>query len=77
MEEPVIRFGLTDLEGVIAPTWGCTGDKATIANYDVTKMFVGSRSSVNILFNEAFNQMQLDLVELRPLSTSLFGFIGH
>lgn len=42
----------------------------------MARMFVDSGSFINILFKETF-QMQLNPVELRPLSTSLFSFAGH
>lgn len=40
-------------------------------------VFVDSGSFVNLLFKEAFDQMQIDPIELCPLSTSLFIFAGH
>lgn len=47
------------------------------ANYDVAQVFIDLRSSINILFKEALDQMQVDLSELHPMSTSLLGFVGH
>ncbi|XP_074591767.1 uncharacterized protein LOC141847612 [Curcuma longa] len=36
-----------------------------------------SRSSVNIIFKKAFDQMQIDEADLQPMATSLFGFTGN
>lgn len=38
--------------------------QATIANYEVAQVFVDSGSSVNILFKEAFDRMQVNSAEL-------------
>lgn len=38
---------------------------ATIVNYNMVQVFVDSRSSVNILFKEAFDQIQMNLTKLK------------
>lgn len=57
MEDLVISFGPSDLEGVIAPHEDALVIRATIANYDVAWVFMDLRSSVNILFKETFDYM--------------------
>lgn len=51
--------------------------RATIANYHVSQIFVDTESSVNVLFKDTFEQMQIDLAELKPMNTSIFRFEGH
>lgn len=34
-------------------------------------------SSVNILFKEVFNRMELTIEKLQPVAMPLFGFTGH
>ncbi|XP_074591721.1 uncharacterized protein LOC141847563 [Curcuma longa] len=74
---PNISFGPQDLEGVDTPHDDALVIRATIANYDVARVFVDTGSSVNVLYKEAFDRMQLDEGDLQPLATSLFGFSGH
>lgn len=75
-DNSVINFRPVDLEGIITPHKDTLVIRATIANYEVAQIFVDSGCSMNFLFKEAFDQMQIDHVELQPLSTSLFGFAG-
>ncbi|XP_073133622.1 uncharacterized protein [Henckelia pumila] len=56
---PIITFGPQDLEGVNLPHNDALLIQARIANYDVRRVFVDSESSVNVLFQEAFEQMDL------------------
>lgn len=51
--------------------------KTTIANYDMARVLVDSRSSINILFYDTFHQMQLKAAQLKEVMTPLFGFVGH
>ncbi|XP_074579125.1 uncharacterized protein LOC141835651 [Curcuma longa] len=74
---PIIGFGPQDLEGVETPHDDALVIKATIANYDISRVFVDTGSSVNIIFKSAFNQMQIDLDDLEPMATSLYGFTGN
>lgn len=55
MENPIISFGLSDLEGMIIPHDDALVVRTTIDNYDVAKVFIDSESSINILFEEAFD----------------------
>ncbi|XP_073120902.1 uncharacterized protein [Henckelia pumila] len=74
---PIITFGPQDLEGVNLPHNDALLIQAWITNYDVRRVFVDSGSSVNVLFQEAFEQMDLQGYELSPVKTALYGFAGH
>ncbi|XP_042386820.1 uncharacterized protein LOC121978556 [Zingiber officinale] len=73
----VIIFGLADLEGLELPYDDALIIKAIIANSRVARVLVDTGSSVNILFRTAFEEMQIDAVELQPVATSLYGFTGN
>ncbi|XP_073122044.1 uncharacterized protein [Henckelia pumila] len=74
---PIITFGPEDLEGVCF----CHNDaqiiQAWVVNYDIKRVFVDSGSSVNVIFQEAFEQMDLQGCETTPVKTALYGFAGH
>ncbi|XP_073049537.1 uncharacterized protein [Primulina eburnea] len=74
---PVISFGPRDLQGVSLPHNDALVIQAKIANYDIRRVFVDSGSSVNVIFQEALDQMKLEDYQLRPVETALFGFAGH
>ncbi|XP_074578608.1 uncharacterized protein LOC141835080 [Curcuma longa] len=73
----IIGFGPQDLEGVETPHDDALVIKATIANYEISRVFVDTGSSVNIIFMSAFKQMQIDMDDLEPMATSLYGFTGN
>ncbi|KAL0443946.1 UNVERIFIED_CONTAM: hypothetical protein Slati_2117300 [Sesamum latifolium] len=50
---------------------------ALLANYEIKRVFIDSSSSADILFEEAYDQMQLGEVPLEPVETSLYGFAGE
>ncbi|KAL0458917.1 UNVERIFIED_CONTAM: Pro-Pol polyprotein [Sesamum latifolium] len=50
---------------------------AILANYEVGRIFIDSRSSADILFGEVYDQMQLGDVFLEKVNTSLYGFAGE
>ncbi|XP_073133738.1 uncharacterized protein [Henckelia pumila] len=74
---PIITFGPRDLEGVNLPHNDALLIQARIANYDIRRVFIDSGSSVNVLFQDAFEQMDLQGYELSPVKTALYGFAGH
>ncbi|XP_073131021.1 uncharacterized protein [Henckelia pumila] len=74
---PIITFGPRDLEGVNLPHNDALLIQARIANYDVRRVFVDLGSSVNVLFQEAFEQMDLQGYELSQVKIALYGFTGH
>lgn len=74
---PTISFRPKDLEVVSIPHTNALVICATIANYDMAQVFVDTGSSIDILFKNIFDQMQVELIELCPISTFLFEFIGQ
>ncbi|KAL0361259.1 UNVERIFIED_CONTAM: Transposon Ty3-G Gag-Pol polyprotein [Sesamum radiatum] len=50
---------------------------AVLANYEVRAIFIDSGSSVDILFGEAYDQIQLRDVSLEKVNTSLYRFAGE
>ncbi|XP_073132801.1 uncharacterized protein [Henckelia pumila] len=79
----VIHPGLTlyfwpeDMKGVISNHNDSLVIRAMVANYDLARIFVDLGSSVNVLFQEAINQMDLGQYKMEPVVTSQFGFTGH
>ncbi|XP_075479300.1 uncharacterized protein LOC142520184 [Primulina tabacum] len=76
-QDPVISFGPDDLRGIVAPHNDALVVTATVANYDVARIFIDNGSSVNILFKSTLDQMNVEGFEFEPISTSLYGFAGH
>ncbi|XP_075481082.1 uncharacterized protein LOC142521778 [Primulina tabacum] len=76
-QDPVISFGPEDLRGIVAPHNDALVVTATIANYDVTRIFIDNGSFVNILFKSTLDQMKVEGFEFDPVSTPLYGFAGH
>ncbi|XP_073138200.1 uncharacterized protein [Henckelia pumila] len=74
---PVISFGPEDLKDVITPHNDGLLIQARVANYDIRRVFIDSGSSVNVIFQEAFEQMDLLGCEVNSVKTSLYGFTGH
>ncbi|XP_073153411.1 uncharacterized protein [Henckelia pumila] len=72
-----LSFGPEDLKGVANNHNDALVIRAMVANYDVTRIFVDSGSFVNVIFQEAINQMDLGQYRIEPVVTSLFGFTGH
>ena len=59
------------------PHHGLLVIKALIGNYIVHHYIVDEGSSVQILSQDAFEAMGLDVKNLRPLAIALHGFIRH
>ncbi|XP_073119997.1 uncharacterized protein [Henckelia pumila] len=74
---PTLSFGPEDLKGVANNHNDALVIRAMVANYDVARIFMDSGSSVNVLFQEAINQMDLGQYRIEPVVTSLFGFTSH
>ncbi|KAL0345585.1 UNVERIFIED_CONTAM: hypothetical protein Sradi_4389800 [Sesamum radiatum] len=76
-ETPVIQFGRAERWG----PWSAYNDALVITtlleNYEVERIFIDSGSSADILFGEAFNQMQLWDTLLEEVKTSFYGFAGE
>ncbi|XP_073291138.1 uncharacterized protein [Primulina huaijiensis] len=76
-QDPVISFGPEDLRGIVAPYNDALVVTATIANYDVARIFIDNGSSVNILFKSTLDQMKVEGFEFDSVSTPLYEFAGH
>ncbi|XP_073152241.1 uncharacterized protein [Henckelia pumila] len=75
---PTLSFGPDDLKGLSDTTHNdALVIRALVANYDVARIFVDSGSSINVLFQETINQMDLGEYKVEPVVMSLFGFTGH
>ncbi|XP_073309940.1 uncharacterized protein [Primulina huaijiensis] len=75
--EAVISFGPEDLKGVNLPHSDALVIQARVANYDIMRVFMDLGSSVNVIFKEAFVQVDLQGYYLEIVDTALFGFAGH
>ncbi|XP_074565126.1 uncharacterized protein LOC141821664 [Curcuma longa] len=75
-EEPPMEIR-TEPERLMPDSSRCTELAVAEPNYNIARVFVDTDSSVNIIFKAAFAQMQIDVAELQPMATSLFGFTGN
>ncbi|XP_073018955.1 uncharacterized protein [Primulina eburnea] len=75
--DPVISFGPDDLRSIVAPHNDAFVVMATVANYDVARIFIDNGRSVNILFKSTLDKMKVEGFEFEPISTPLYGFTGH
>ncbi|KAL0433287.1 UNVERIFIED_CONTAM: hypothetical protein Slati_2663000 [Sesamum latifolium] len=76
-DTPLIQFGRAERSGPPTTHNDALIITATLANYEVGRIFIDSGSSADILFGEAYDQMQLGDVSLERVNTSLYGFAGE
>ncbi|KAL0410804.1 UNVERIFIED_CONTAM: hypothetical protein Slati_3670100 [Sesamum latifolium] len=76
-DAPLIQFGRAERSGPQTKHNDALVITAILANYEVGRIFIDSGSSADILFGEAYNQMQLGDVFLEKVNTSLYGFAGE
>ncbi|KAL0366557.1 UNVERIFIED_CONTAM: hypothetical protein Sradi_3545800 [Sesamum radiatum] len=76
-ETPVIQFGRAERSGPRSAHNDALVITALLANHEVERIFIDSESSADILFGEAFDQMQLGDAPLEEVNTSLYGFAGE
>ncbi|KAL0455608.1 UNVERIFIED_CONTAM: Pro-Pol polyprotein [Sesamum latifolium] len=76
-DTPLIQFGRAEQFGLRTSHNDALVITAVLANYEVGRIFIDSGSSVDILFGEAYDQMQLRDVSLEKVNTSLYGFAGE
>ncbi|KAL0413054.1 UNVERIFIED_CONTAM: hypothetical protein Sradi_1507100 [Sesamum radiatum] len=76
-DAPLIQFGRAERSGPQAMHNDALVITAILANYEVGRIFIDSGSSADILFGEAYDQMQLGDVSLEKVNTSLYGFAGE
>ncbi|KAL0416351.1 UNVERIFIED_CONTAM: hypothetical protein Slati_3467000 [Sesamum latifolium] len=76
-DTPLIQFGWAERSGPRTSHNDALVITAILANYEVGRIFIDSGSSANILFGEAYDQMQLGDISLKKVNTSLYGFAGE
>ncbi|KAL0451571.1 UNVERIFIED_CONTAM: hypothetical protein Slati_1135200 [Sesamum latifolium] len=76
-DAPIIQFGRAERLGPRSAHNDALVITALLANYEVERIFIDSGSSADILFGEAFDQMQLGDTPLEEVNTSLYGFAGE
>ncbi|KAL0440068.1 UNVERIFIED_CONTAM: hypothetical protein Slati_2489800 [Sesamum latifolium] len=76
-DAPLIKFGRAERSGPQTMHNDALVITAILANYEVGRIFIDSGSSADILFGEAYDQMQLGDVSLEKVNTSLYGFAGE
>ncbi|KAL0394308.1 UNVERIFIED_CONTAM: hypothetical protein Slati_4397000 [Sesamum latifolium] len=74
---PIIQFERAERSGPKNSHNDALVIMALLANYEVGRIFIDSGSSTNILFGEAYDQMQLGDIPLEKVNTSLYGFTGE
>ncbi|KAL0445719.1 UNVERIFIED_CONTAM: hypothetical protein Slati_1699800 [Sesamum latifolium] len=73
-DAPLIQFGRAEKSGPQTMHNDALVITAILANYEVGRIFIDFGSSADILFEEAYDQMQLGEVSLEKVNTSLYGF---
>ncbi|KAL0303107.1 UNVERIFIED_CONTAM: hypothetical protein Sradi_6178800 [Sesamum radiatum] len=76
-DTPLIQFGRAEQSGPRTSHNDALVITALLANYEVGRIFIDSGSSADILFGEAYDQMQLGDISLGKVNTSLYGFAGE
>ncbi|KAL0294039.1 UNVERIFIED_CONTAM: hypothetical protein Sradi_6906000 [Sesamum radiatum] len=76
-DAPIIQFGRAERSGPQTIHNDAMVITAMIANYEIGRIFIDFGSSADILFGEAYDQMQLGDVSLEKVNTSLYGFAGE
>ncbi|KAL0444929.1 UNVERIFIED_CONTAM: hypothetical protein Slati_2215600 [Sesamum latifolium] len=76
-DAPLIQFDQEEQNGPGIPGNDALVITALLANYEIERVFIDLGSSADILFGEAYDQMQLGDVPLEAVDTSLYGFAGE
>ncbi|KAL0449397.1 UNVERIFIED_CONTAM: hypothetical protein Slati_1496100 [Sesamum latifolium] len=76
-DAPLIQFDQEERSGPRTPGNDALVITALLANYEIERVLIVLGSSANILFGEAYEQMQLGDVPLEVVDTSLYGFTGE
>ena len=71
-----ITFSETDARHVHHPHCDALVVKAMIANNNIHRIMVDNRSSVDILYLQAFERMGLKVSDLKPLPNPVYSFMG-
>ncbi|KAL0457962.1 UNVERIFIED_CONTAM: hypothetical protein Slati_0423400 [Sesamum latifolium] len=75
-DAPLIQFNKEERSGPRTPGNDALVITALLANYEIEHFFINSGSSANILFGEAYDQMQLGDVPLKAVRHFLVDFAG-
>ncbi|KAL0416360.1 UNVERIFIED_CONTAM: hypothetical protein Slati_3467900 [Sesamum latifolium] len=76
-DAPLIQFDQEERRGPRAQGNDALVITVLLANYEIECVFIDSGSSADILFVEAYDQMQLGDVPLEAVDTSLYSFVGE
>ncbi|KAL0439399.1 UNVERIFIED_CONTAM: hypothetical protein Slati_2422900 [Sesamum latifolium] len=76
-DTPLIQFDQEERSEPRTPGNDALVITALLANYEIECVFIDSGSSADILFEEAYDQMQQGDVPLEAVDTSLYGFAGE
>ncbi|KAL0445686.1 UNVERIFIED_CONTAM: hypothetical protein Slati_1696500 [Sesamum latifolium] len=76
-DAPLIQFGKAERSAPRTSHNNALVITAVLANYEVGRIFIDLGSSTDILFGEAYDQMQLGDVFLEKVNTALYGFAGE
>ncbi|KAL0411590.1 UNVERIFIED_CONTAM: hypothetical protein Slati_3748700 [Sesamum latifolium] len=76
-DAPPIQFGRAERSGPMTSHNDALIITALLANYEAGRIFIDSGSSADILFREAYDQMQLGDVSLEKVNTSLYRCAGE
>ncbi|KAL0428193.1 UNVERIFIED_CONTAM: Transposon Ty3-G Gag-Pol polyprotein [Sesamum latifolium] len=76
-DAPLIQFGRAERSGPKISHNDALVITDLLANYEVGRIFIDFGSSADILFEEAYDQMQLGDNSLEKVNTSLYGFAGE
>ncbi|KAL0438888.1 UNVERIFIED_CONTAM: hypothetical protein Slati_2371800 [Sesamum latifolium] len=76
-DAPLIQFDQEERNGPRTLSNDALVITALLANYEIERVFIDSGNSADILFGEAYDQMQLGDVPLESIDTSLYGFAGE
>ena len=71
-----ITFSEKDRRHVCHPHYDALVIKAMIANNNVHRILVNNKSSVDILYFQAFERIGLKVSDLKPSPNQVYGFAG-
>ncbi|KAL0320368.1 UNVERIFIED_CONTAM: hypothetical protein Sradi_5298300 [Sesamum radiatum] len=73
----LIQFDQEEHSGLRIPGINTLVITTLLVNYEIERLFIDSGSSADILFGEAYDQMQLRDVPLEAIDTFLYCFTGE
>ncbi|KAL0413439.1 UNVERIFIED_CONTAM: hypothetical protein Sradi_1545600 [Sesamum radiatum] len=76
-DTPIIQFEKAEHSGPKNSHNDALVITALLFNYEVGRIFIDLGSSADILFGEAYDQMQLGDIPLKKVKTSLYSFVGE